>query len=157
MVLLKTPLNIGGEGLWIDPAKTHLPFQIPRERTDAAGRYCSSCRAEFIAINSESDWITFNSSYLQDSDEVRICTDSQAALKALERGSSKQKTKLKDLSDTKNLHFAIQWVPGHYGLLGNEMVDVLAKEAAALVRADEAPINKTTAEALISRRVKNTF
>ncbi|GFR98163.1 hypothetical protein ElyMa_001011500 [Elysia marginata] len=62
---------------------------------------------------------------------------------------------MKDLSVTKNLHFTIQWVSSNYGLLGNEMADVLAKEATALDQA-EAPIDQATAEALIYRRVKNT-
>ncbi|GFR92043.1 hypothetical protein ElyMa_006190500 [Elysia marginata] len=59
--------------------------------------------------------------------------------------------KLKDLSVTKNLHFTI-----FCGLLGNEMANLLAKEAVALDQA-KAPINQATAEALILRRVKNTY
>ncbi|GFR59784.1 non-ltr retrotransposon cats [Elysia marginata] len=111
-----------------------------------------SCRAELIATNAVLDWLTENSRYLvKDRDEVRICTDSQAAIKTLERGPSKQKTtipniiwsKLKDLSVTIKLHFTIQWVPSHCGLLGNEMADVLAKEAAAIDQA-EAPIDQAT-------------
>ncbi|KAF0300921.1 hypothetical protein FJT64_026689 [Amphibalanus amphitrite] len=68
-----------------------------------------------------------------------ICTDSQSALAALREGPSAQRTakgaeiwsRLLEIA-APDRHVTLQWVPSHCGIPGNEAVDVLAGEAAAL-------------------------
>ena len=47
----------------------------------------------------------------------------------------------------------LQWIPGHAGLAGNEEVDSIAKQAAALTQIDT-PIDFSTAKAVIHRSTR---
>ena len=64
---------------------------------------------------------------------IAICSDSQAALNALQSPKITSSlvadtvTKLKELSLFNSVH--LLWVPGHSGVEGNEMADILAKQA----------------------------
>ena len=64
---------------------------------------------------------------------VAICSDSQAALKALRRPKvtsgliAEMISALKDLSTHNSVH--LLWVPGHFSIPGNEIADQTAKEA----------------------------
>jgi ribonuclease HI len=63
---------------------------------------------------------------------VSICSDSQAALKALQaaRTSPLVQQCQKELNDISTRHnVALYWVPGHAGLQGNEIVDKLARDS----------------------------
>jgi len=67
---------------------------------------------------------------------ITICTDSQAAIRALGRPCTKSKLvsdcreKLDELAARLPVH--VIWVPGHYGIEGNERADTLARAASTM-------------------------
>ena len=72
---------------------------------------------------------------MQKIEQATICTDSKSALQALERidnvthhGVRNIHKTLSDLEE--NQHVTFLWIPGHYGIAGNERADTLAKEGA---------------------------
>ena len=68
---------------------------------------------------------------------LRICTDSQSVVRALKSGPLSQETDLNDriwsillqIVELGVIRIIIQWVPGHVGILKNEIVDGLANQA----------------------------
>lgn len=75
---------------------------------------------------------------------ISICSDSQAALMALETPTNHSKivleckTKLNMLS--KRNRVCLIWVPGHRGIAGNEICDTLAKEGSESIPLSPEPI-----------------
>ena len=69
------------------------------------------------------------------SDSIAICTDSQAALKALASPKVTSALVAETVAALRELaiHNSVRlvWVPGHHGVPGNEVADVLAKQASA--------------------------
>ena len=89
---------------------------------------------------------------------MRICTDSQAALRRLREGPEAQtdaladkvwRRRLRGLAD-RGAHVTLQWVPRHAGLHGNELADEVAIAAADLCQ-DEAPVDLQSANARLRR------
>ena len=119
-----------------------------QELRAAAGKLCSSYRAELTALS-------LALSYLQEhpdnpDDPVVICTDSQSALRRLQRGPSAQTSptainiwnSLLDLTaNGRRVH--LQWIPSHCGIEGNELADQLARDATALPQ-ETVPIDAVT-------------
>ena len=69
----------------------------------------------------------------EQSHKITICLDSKALVDALTSNPARQDIEVDSIRhrlDTSQHKFAIQWVPGHSGLVGNEWVDQAAKNAA---------------------------
>jgi len=68
---------------------------------------------------------------------LRVCTDSQSVVRALKSGPLSQDTALNDriwkillqIVQLGVIRVIVQWVPGHVGILKNEIVDGLANQA----------------------------
>ena len=114
-----------GAGVFGQSVKRRLSFSL--------GRYTTVFQAEIYAILA-----CVNEIQLQNRPEkyISICSDSQAALKALQ--AIKTTSYLvyhcqKALNDIAAPHVVgLYWVPGHAGVRGNEVADGLARGGSAL-------------------------
>jgi ribonuclease HI len=128
----------------------------------AAGAHCSSYQAELVALDHALDFLVHRSRFPIGND-LRVCTDSQSALKTLKAGPSNQDCQLgfriwnslRKLSDN-GVNIVLQYVPSHCDLEWNEAVDAVAKEAMAEPQ-DGAPISFNAARALIKRTIANEW
>ncbi|XP_075168262.1 uncharacterized protein LOC142240444 [Haematobia irritans] len=93
---------------------------------------CSIFQAEIFAIAKAAELISMRPLFRCD---ISIFIDSQAAIKALGNTNIRSKVvsrcrrELKVLTEQHNV--TLCWVPGHYGIEGNEEADILAKEGAS--------------------------
>jgi hypothetical protein len=92
--------------------------------------------------------------------EVRICSDSQSAIRALAEGPYAADGVLLDeiwrslrCRAPPHWRFNFQWVPAHVGVPGNEVADRLAGEASSLPQQDVA-IDLATARAAVNRAAR---
>jgi len=128
----------------------------------AAGEFTSSFAAECHAL---AEMLGGLLSLLQDdvvplAREVRVCTDSLAALKALEAGPTAQRHPIcqtiwrrLEACAAPDRHFTLVWVPGHAGLRGNELADDQARRG-GLMEQQETPIGLLPAVAAIKAAAK---
>ena len=94
--------------------------------------------------------------------DIVIFTDSQSALQALENGQSGDKglskltMKFDQLMSKHETQIALQWIPGHAGIGGNEKADKLAKKGASLPQ-PENPVPYETAVKIIKSNFKEQW
>ena len=113
-----------------------------------------------VALRSALEYVVEHPTHTED--PAVICTDSQAALVTLRHGPAAQTSPLgaavweglAALSDGGRREVRLQWVPAHCGLLNNERVDSIAKEAAALPQ-QGAPVDVRTAYRAAAREARD--
>jgi len=76
---------------------------------------------------------------------VLICTDSQALLRVIDSYADSVLEVIDLPNKTAGLGLTLQWVPGHCGVLGNEMAGQQAKEAISLWTPPSRPVSLASA------------
>ena len=129
----------------------------------AAGRFTTSYIAELHALNEACKYLEGITYPASDRIRgVRICSDSQSALRRLAEGPAQQTEKLPDEIWTRLMIIGqryrvdIQWVPGHAGIPGNEAADETAGLAAALPQ-DQVPTNYNAARARLKQHLSREW
>ena len=118
-----------GFALWSKIEFFRKQFKLP----DLASIFTAECYAIIVALNSIIEWRKENQFR-----EFRIFTDSQSIVKALSFGGGfgRESPLLVQARDNMfqamnlGIEIKIIWIPSHKGILGNEMVDEAAKNAA---------------------------
>jgi ribonuclease HI len=116
-------------------------------------RITSSYETELTALHMAANWLNTNAK----EDEVAICTDSYAAVTALDSSRMKSQDLIEVVSvlSQRPGRTFVQWVPGHTGLPGNELADAAANAAASSDAAPDPAITMKTATAAINRHYKD--
>lgn len=95
------------------------------------GKYSTVFQVEVFAILN-----CVNSLQTESESSIAICSDSQAALMALKSAKTSSKLVAETTKALKYLSVydsvRLLWVPGHSDVPGNEVADVLAKQAACM-------------------------
>ena len=142
-------------------------IQLHRENREVetlvpAGSVCSSMRAELVAM------LAAFTCLLSLPDESRslihsvmLCSDSLSGLQLLQRGPDAQQLSLAervwsamDALVDQGMTIALQWVPGHADIAGNEAADKLANRAAAECAQTETPIDLASAKTAVRERAR---
>ena len=133
-----------GAGVFSDRLNLKLSFRLPN--------HCSVFQAEIMAIKEALSWLKKNVISARD---IRIFSDSQAAIKSLESTSINSlvaldcRSSLVEMAEQFNIHLC--WVPGHRDIPGNCKADELAKEGTTL---PILPDNGTLGIPIATRKLK---
>ena len=125
----------------------------------AAGKLCSSFRAEAIALESAIE-------HISKSENIRkavIFTDSKSAITKMKAGPAEQNDRpldncwkmLNEITE-RGAKVHIQWIPSHVGIDGNEEADQTANEAANKDQKDTTT-DYQTAKAANERKLKANY
>lgn len=138
------------------------PYKENVKLSNSTGRFTTSYHSELKAIELALDKVLEAANIGENWNSILICTDSQSAVTSLMQGHAAQKEptnhKIWNLLHviTNSCRVHIQWVPGHAGLQGNEIVDSLAKQGSS--DDQTAPsINLKAAQSRIARHVRETW
>jgi ribonuclease HI len=138
----------GGSGGTVYAANGEIiSFAVP------AGRYCSSFRAEMVAIDEALTLFAQTPSH----GSLRLCTDSLSAITQLEQRTPQCKVSCNIWNTLSNLDTVqMVHVPAHVGLERNEEADSQAAAAAKKPQLPT-PIDISSATAAIKRHVKTRY
>ena len=119
----------GGAGIYIlYPDGTVATESVP------TGTHCSNYKAEVQALLTASRMVKNTSR--RECKQVVFLTDALSVLEALNSGGEPELAdSLKSLTETHRV--ALQWIPAHCGIPGNEAADRLAKEGAKKIQIEE--------------------
>ena len=117
----------GGAGTVITDGDPESP-RCFKEIKQKGALHTSSYEEEYSAMKSALEWIVEHGA---DYPKILICTDSQSLCKAI-LGSGTDADELKLLLADCVPDVAIQWIPGHSDIPGNDLADECAKEATKL-------------------------
>ena len=135
-----------------------------------AGIICTSFRAEMMAIKN-AFVLLFKEFKPPENASVLFVSDSSSALMELEKGGTKQKTRLGSriwqfiefFNNKFKTKFIFQHVFSHCGIVGNEEADELAqnislkKDEETLLKQKKVPIDYSTHVAKLKHRIKEKF
>ena len=154
----KATINAGAGILFKYPDGSKIETSKP------CGRHCSNYSAEVKAINHAITTLhsqfTFN---IKPPTDVVIFTDSKSALQALQNITETTDTDITLLAGNIdklltqfNIQVALQWIPGHSGVHGNEKADTLAKQGTTQEQPDT-PVSLQTAKQIIQSNIKEEW
>lgn len=126
------------------------------EMSISLGKYASVFQSEIFAIIIA---VTFCLDMEWTDKSIIICSDSQAALKSLDKFlvNSRLVNECKSLLNSLGAHNRVKllWVPGHFGVEGNEKADFLARKGSSLELIGPEPALGISKSCVISRLSSN--
>lgn len=153
----------GGAGVVVYTRRRSPDDTVSRRESHAsstaAGRFCSSYRAEMTALEDGLQYI-YDRPRL-DCKKIVILTDSQSALLTLASGPAGAQNRsaeriwqlLLDIRAKHDCELVLQWIPGHCGVPGNDRADELAR-AGTDKDQQTIPLDLTTANAVLRRFIR---
>ena len=119
---------------------------------------------EIIAIDHVLTWLNRWDKSLYKKSNISIFTDSLRALQSLKSGKSRTRPEilhniLKSIKSiqNKNLQVSFGWIPGHVGIIGNEIADQTAKTGSKSGEILNIKLSIKEMYHIVEQKVKQTF
>lgn len=138
--------------------RTGFAFSVPTMQVSVKRRtsdHLSVFTVEMMAIVSALQWVE-ESRFKK----VVLCSDSCSALMSLQSSKSDSRQDIiYEICETlyriknRNIWVTFMWVPAHRGVVGNELVDALAKEALKMEEVMGIALSKSEAKSLIKVKI----